>query len=103
MFNKPCSLSFPPNSFNKWASVRENLSSGFANNTGADQPPHLLSLISAFVVLLLESIYLAISEIPIFKQVSVAGHVGLSMTWSEPPKTGFLATQPTFDNTWSLV
>ena len=99
MFSKPCRLFFLPNSFYKLALMRENLSSGFANNTGADQPPHLLSLISAFVVRLLESIYLATSEIPIFKLVSVAGHVGLSMTWSEPPKTGVLATQPTFDNT----
>ena len=34
---------------------RENLSSGFANNTGADQPAHPRSLISAFVVRYLES------------------------------------------------
>ena len=38
-----------------WASSRENLSSGFANNTGADQPAHPRSLISAFVFRLLES------------------------------------------------
>ena len=37
------------------ASSRENLSSGFANNTGADQPAHPRSLISAFVVRYLES------------------------------------------------
>ena len=36
--------------------MRENLSSGFANNTGADQPVHPRSLISAFVIRLLESI-----------------------------------------------
>ena len=28
---------------------------GFANNTGADQPAHLRSLISAFVICFLES------------------------------------------------
>ena len=39
-----------------WALTRENLSSGFANNKGADQPAHLRSLISAFVIHLLESI-----------------------------------------------
>ena len=39
----------------KWASTQENLSSGFANNKGADQPMHLHSLISAFVIRLLES------------------------------------------------
>ena len=33
-----------------WASTRENLSLVFANNTGADQPAHLRSLISAFVI-----------------------------------------------------
>ena len=52
----------------KWASSRENLSSGFANNTGADQPGHPRSLISAFVILFLESIIsgLATNEILIF-------------------------------------
>ena len=39
----------------KWASTRENLSSGFANNTGADQPAHPRSLISAFVIRFFES------------------------------------------------
>ena len=38
-----------------WASTRENLSSGFANNTGADQPAHPRSLISAFVIRFFES------------------------------------------------
>ena len=38
-----------------WASWRENLSWGFANNKGADQPAHLGSLISTFVIRLLES------------------------------------------------
>ena len=51
-----------------WASRRENLYSGFANNTGADQPAHPHSLISDFVVRFLESIIslLALSEISIF-------------------------------------
>ena len=35
---------------NIWASTRENLSSVFANNKGADQPAHPRSLISAFVI-----------------------------------------------------
>ena len=41
---------------------------GFANNTGADQPVHLRSLISAFVIRFLESIIriLATGEISIF-------------------------------------
>ena len=50
------------------ASTRENLSSGFANNTGADQPAHLRSLISAFVIRFLKSVIskLATSEILVF-------------------------------------
>ena len=41
---------------------------GFANNTGADQPAHPRSLISAFVIPFLESIIckLATDEISIF-------------------------------------
>ena len=52
----------------KWTSTQENLSSGFANNKGADQPGHPYRLISAFVSHFLESIIykLATSEIPIF-------------------------------------
>ena len=51
-----------------WVSTRENLSSGVANNTGADQPAHWRSLISAFVIHFLKSIMckLAIGEISIF-------------------------------------
>ena len=41
---------------------------GFANNTGADQPAHLRSLISAFVIHFVESIICKLStgEISIF-------------------------------------
>ena len=41
---------------------------GFANNTGADQPAHLRSLISAFVIRLFESFIrnIATGEISIF-------------------------------------
>ena len=47
--------------------TQENLSSGFANNIGADQPAQSRNLISAFVICLLESIIskLAIMEISI--------------------------------------
>ena len=59
-------LSFADN--HNWALKREKVSSGFANNTGADQPAHPRRLISAFVILVLESIIskLATSEISIF-------------------------------------
>ena len=55
-------------SFIIWSLARENLSSEFAKNKGADQPVHLRSLISAYVINLLESIIskLATSEISIF-------------------------------------
>ena len=38
-----------------WALTQENLSSGFANNEGADQSAPLRRLISAFVIRSLES------------------------------------------------
>ena len=51
-----------------WALTQENLFSVFANNKGADQPVHAHSLISAFVICLLESIIskIAKSKILIF-------------------------------------
>ena len=56
------------NDFMIWALTRENLSSEFVNNKGADQPVHLHRLISAFVIRLLESMIsiLASSKISIF-------------------------------------
>ena len=33
-----------------WASIRENQSSGVANNTSANQPAHPRSLVDAFVI-----------------------------------------------------
>ena len=49
-----------------WAATRGNL--WFANNTGADQPAHSRSLISAFVIRILESIICkpATDEVSIF-------------------------------------
>ena len=48
--------------------MQENLSSGFANNKGADQSEQLRSLINTIAIRLLESIIskLARSEISIF-------------------------------------
>ena len=48
------------------ASTQENLSSGFANNKGADQPAHPRSLISAYVVYWKVSYLNNTSEISIF-------------------------------------
>ena len=66
----------------------------YANNKVADQPAHPRSLISAFVVRCLESIIplLAIADISLPQLISVAEQAGLSLTWSQPPKTGFLVT-----------
>ena len=56
---------------------------------------HLRSLISAFVISLLESAIskLATSEKSLLYLVSVAEQASLRMTWSETPKTGFLTCQ----------
>ena len=64
----------------------------YANNKGADQPAHLRSLISAFVVHCLDSIMplLAMAEISRLKLVSIAEQAGWSFTLSSIPKTGFL-------------
>ena len=87
-----------------WASTRENLSSGYAYNTGADQPAHPRSLISAFVIRYLKSTIfnLATDEISIFQLVSVAEETGLKLALLEIPKTGFLAMRPIWCNIWSI-
>ena len=66
----------------------------YANNKGKDQPAHPRSLISAFV---LRFLYRIIPLVSIFKisrlqLASEAAQPGLSLTWSETPKTGFLVT-----------
>ena len=69
---------------------------GFANNTGADQPAHPRSLISAFVIRFVESIIckLGTGEISIFWLVPVAEETGLKFALSETPKTGLVTTRP---------
>ena len=76
--------------------MRENLSWVFVNNKGADQPAHLCSLISAFVIRLLGSFIsrLATSKILISYLVTVAEQAGLNITLSETLKTGFLMWRP---------
>ena len=53
------------------------------------------SLISTFVVCFLDSIIplVSISEISSLNLASVAAQVGLSLPWSQTPKTGFLVTR----------
>ena len=69
---------------------------GVANNTDAEQPAHPRSLISVFVVRVVESIIskLATGEISIFYLVCVAEETGKSLAFSETPKTGFVASRP---------
>ena len=64
----------------------------YANYKGADQPAHPRSLISVFVDCCLDSItpLVSISEISSLYLVSVAAQAGLSLTWTETLKTGFL-------------
>ena len=69
---------------------------GFANNKDADQPAHPRSLISAFVIRLLERILFAPAtcKISIFYLVTEAEQTGLKLILSETLKTGFVALQP---------
>ena len=64
----------------------------FANNTGADQPAHPPSQISALVIWFFERIIskLATSEISNFLIVSVAWKTGLSLAFSKNPRRGHL-------------
>ena len=69
---------------------------GFVNNTGADQPAHPRSLISAFVIRFLKSIICRhdSGEFSSFWLVSVAEETDLKFALLDTPKTGFLATHP---------
>ena len=74
------------------------MSQGLRTTKAQDQPSHLGSLISSFVIHSLESIIykLVTCEISILWQVSEAEETGLSVDLSETPKVGFVASGPTF-------
>ena len=57
------------------------------NNKGADQPVHLRSLISAFVVRCLDSIIslVSVTEISSLYLASLAAQADLCLTWSQTP------------------
>ena len=63
----------------------------YANNKGIDQPAHLRSLISAFVVHCLDSVMslVSVTEISSLMLAAVAEQASLSLTWSETPKDTF--------------
>ena len=67
----------------------------YGNNKGADQPAHPRRLISTFVVRCLDSVIplVFISEFSSLYLDSVAAQAGLSLTWSQTLKTGFLVTR----------
>ena len=94
-----CAVSLEPSLFANaiWATSWENLFM-------ADQPAHPRSLISTFVVRCIDSIIplVSISTILSFYLVSVAAQAGLSLTWSETPKTGFLVTWLIFNTSESF-
>ena len=71
-----------------WPRREKTCLPGFANNTGADQPAHPRSLISACVIRFLESIIsrLATSEISNFYIVCVAEETGSSLAFSKTRK-----------------
>ena len=64
----------------------------YVKNKGADQPAHLCSLISTFLVRCLGSIIplVFISKISSLYLASVAAQAGLSLPWLQTRKTGFL-------------
>ena len=79
----------------------------YANNKGADQParPRTRRLISAFVVRCLVSIIplVSITEISSHYLASVAAQAGLSLPWSQTPKTGFLVARLKFISLWGIA
>ena len=68
----------------------------FANNKCADQPAHPRSLISAFVIRILENIIakLTTGEISIFQLVFEANETGLSLALLGTTKTSFVVMMP---------
>ena len=81
-----------------WATPWDNLFMPYANNKGADQPAHPCSLISTFVVRYLDSMIslVSVSEISSLYIASVAAQAGLSLPWSQTPKTVFLVMRLTY-------
>ena len=67
----------------------------YANNKGADEPAHPRSLISGFVVHCLDSIIPLVSllEFSSLYLASVTVQAGLSLPWSQTPKSAFLMTK----------
>ena len=76
----------------------------YANNKGADQPAHPRSLINTFIVRCLDSIIplVSIHKISSLYLASVPAQAGLSLSWSQTPKTGFLVTRFNYNKLFSF-
>ena len=90
------------NSNINWATSWEISAFAIYKQKNTDQPAHPCSLMSTFLVYCLDSIIplLVIAEISRPKPVSVAERAGLSLTWWQTPKTGFLVTWFNFKFYW---
>ena len=88
-------LNFEQCGFTIGATSWENLIMPYANNKDADQPAHPRSPISTFIVHCINSVIppISIPKISSLYLASVAAQVGLSLPWSQTPKTGFLVTR----------
>ena len=77
----------------------------YANNKGADQPAHLRSLISAFIVHYLDSVIslVSVAKISSLMLASVAEQGGLSLTWSETPEDTFSHDEAHINKTTSTI
>ena len=74
---------------------QENLSSGCAYIKGADQPVHLLGLISTFVICYIVANLVTCKISIVYRvSVSVAEQTSWILTLSESPKTGFVTSRP---------
>ena len=74
----------------KWLCHEKTCFLSYANIKGADQPADPRSLISTIVVRYLDSMIPILAKSKMSS--SVAEQAGLSLTWLETPKTGFLVT-----------
>ena len=84
--------------FNYQTVTQENLSSGFANNEGADETAHPHSLISAFVICYLgHSSQACFMHNFTFLATFEAEETGLGLPLLETPKTGIIASRSFFN------
>ena len=81
-----------------WAKSWKNLFMLYANNKGADQPAHLHSLISSTFACFQGNLIIILAESQISKLGSVAEQAGLSLTWLQTSKTGYLMTWLSYRN-----